>query len=141
MSSAGGIDGKIIEASVAMERPPSPSARMLGAIPLLLLYGLIAVVVYNAPKFEMMFKEMDLGSLPLVTHVTLGLAAFARSFYFLTVPALCLMAYAYFTWGCVTLRSLLRCALAISMLFLIGFVVAALAYELPMIAIMERIGK
>ena len=141
MSSAGGIDGKIIEAGLAMEQPPSQQARMLGAIPLLLLYALIAVVLYNAPKFEMMFKEMDLGALPFVTHFTLGLAAFARSFYFLTLPALFIPAYVYFTRGCVTLRIMLRCALAFSVLFLIGFVVVALAYALPMIAIMERVGK
>ena len=136
-----GIEATIIDAANEMPRRPSLPARLMGALPLFFFYFLFALALIASPNLEKTFKEMDIGALPAFADMSLNCASFARQFWFLTCPIMFVVSYVYFVWGCVSVRRMMWCAFASSLLCFLTAVTAILTYVLPMIGIMERIGK
>lgn len=120
---------------------PTLPARLLGAIPLFLLFGLTALVLRLLPHFEQMFKEMDLGRLPLITEALFAVGNFYSAFPFVFPALMFALAWVFFAWGCKKNQRMLWCAWVCAMLNLVLLGAALMAYFEPIIIIMERIGR
>lgn len=101
---------------------------------------MLFILVYVVPKFEVMFKEMELGALPEVTKVLLAAGNLANNFWY-ALPGVVFVA----VWVTVGLAKDRRGAFWINLLIIplmgcaVGFIVIALF--LPLMVIMDRVGK
>ena len=128
------------EALASNVRPSMP-ARLLAAIPLFVLFLEFAFWTRAAPKFETMFREMDLGSLPASTECLLLIGHTFRDFYYLLTPVLFAVCWFYFAWGCKNQQRMLWFAWTVAMFDMAVFCFCMFAYFEPVFDIMERIGK
>lgn len=101
---------------------------------------LLAILVLIVPKFEVMFKEMAIGDLPIATKLVLLVANTAVQYWY-ALPFVAALAI----WG-VTKAPKDRSttfALYSGMLLVMGLFVAllVLALFMPLLTIMEKIGK
>jgi type II secretory pathway component PulF len=135
------LDATIVAAAEAMERRPGMPARLLGALPMFLVFVIFALYMLLCPRFGQMFKEMDLGALPWITTCVLEVGYVGHDYYFLFCPGMFAIAWVYFTWGCATGRRMMRVACAMGMLAFLMFVFGVVAYVIPLTRIMDTIGK
>ncbi len=68
-----------IESHITKEPSPSSSARFYYAVPLFLLFLVLAVFLRLSDQFNEMFVEMNLGRLPRLTEYSLYLAAWFKA--------------------------------------------------------------
>jgi hypothetical protein len=135
--------------AVPTNRPTTPErigATALFLVLLLAAFGLaVVVLVFLVPKFEQMFKEMDLGELPRVTIILLALANTLRNYWYLAIPAVCGLASVFFTvfftWGCQTRRRMWSFVALVVVAGGMLVTLAAFGLFMPMVDIMEKIGK
>lgn len=101
---------------------------------------LLGVMVYIVPKFEQMFKEMEIGELPLPTRIVMAAGNVAIQFWYL-LPGFLFVAV-WMSKGLAKDRSK-AFAWNMSLLLLLGVAVAfvGVALFMPMITIMEKVGK
>ena len=124
-----------------MSAIPTVPERVAASVPVFLLLALVALLCLIVPKFEQMFREMDLGELPGVTMLLLLLINTLRNYWFLVLPALCWPVTMFFTWGC---RSRRRMWWIVAFVMLAGgtlLTLAAFGLFMPLFVILERTGK
>jgi len=101
---------------------------------------LMGILLFMVPKFELMFKEMELGQLPFMTQVLMATAHFAWRFWYVLPGIL-----AVTVWLSAKMSKSWSSALAVnvSMMLVLGLSVAfvALALFVPLITIMEKVGR
>ena len=127
------LDTSLVAGAQALDRRPSMPARLLGALPLFIVFVLFALMMLLTQRFEdQIYKEMNFGTLPKITEWVLMIGNYEREYYFLMCPAMFVAAYVYFAWGCVTVRRMRRCAWAMGIMAFLMIVCGAVAYMLPM---------
>jgi len=99
---AGGILAEILsKLAEYMEKSHKLKQKIIGALvyPIAVVSiagGILALImIFIIPKFEQMFREMELGTLPLLTEILLGVANTIKDFWFL------LILMPFFIWGLV----------------------------------------
>jgi hypothetical protein len=128
---------------ISPDQPPriNIGTRQLYAIPLYTLFILIAVAVITEPKFERMFKEMDIGTLSTTTMLFLMSINTIHAYPHIFMPLMFAAAWLFFGWGCQTRRRMIVCSW-VTAIAAIGFLLwMCLAYFLPLMITMKAIGK
>lgn len=115
---------------------PALLDRLLAAIPLLFLYVILHVILVYEPKFEQMYKEMDLGGLPFLTTALFAFANTVLQFWFLFLPALFALTWLFFAWGCKTKSRMRWCSFAVSLIAIFLFWSGFYGTFLPLVTIM-----
>jgi hypothetical protein len=118
------------------------TTRYFVAAPILVLEVLVlGSVFWTIPKFEAMFKEMDLGELPQSTSLLLMVANTIDHFFYLSVPLLLAGGWFAFKWGSAKRNRIGWFIRGVSVLDVLIFSWIASALYTPLIDIMNKIGK
>jgi hypothetical protein len=119
----------------------SVGVRQMYALPLYALFILIAMAVITEPKFEQMFKEMGIGTLPATTALFLTSINTIHAYPYIFMPMLLSMAWLFFGWGCQNRRRMVICS-CLAVFAAVGFFFWMVsAYFEPLMQIMSAYKK
>jgi len=120
---------------------PSMPARLLAAIPLLVLFCELAYMLRMWPKLNHVFREMVFYRLPWTTEVAIALSNTLMDFWYLFAPLMFVVSWIFFAWGCKSLQRMLWFAWAVALLDLLVLGFGIVAFVEAWIDIFEGFGK
>lgn len=122
-------------------RPSMPERVVAAAVPLFMLLALLVPACLIVPKFERMFKKMELGDLPVLTTLTLLFARLLVNFWYLALPAVGVLGWVFCSWGCATRRRMSWLVAFAVAACVIVLVIGTVGLHLALVGVMEKIGK
>lgn len=107
--------------------------RWIGAIPMFLLFMLIAGVFHVSVAFHQMFQEMDLSTLPAITEFVFSMHQLCGRAPWLVTTPMFVIAWIYFSWICKRRIWAQRFGAIMGVLFFIALFGAVVALFLPLV--------
>lgn len=133
-----------MEAAPPIENPsskPGTRERWTSALPMFICFMLIALAPRIISKFDDMFREMDLGSLPFLTQVLFSLSSLIRTMPWLFTGFMFAVAWSYFAWIAEDRKRITWFNRVIVLLMALSVGALTIALFLPLIVTIDRIGK